>query len=138
MNFLSNYSLSLNINKLDNNVILTNDFILIKGEKTIRHEALGVQCEVSNGSFFQVNNEISEAIYKKVLENIDNNCIALDCYSGAGLLTAIISKRAKKCYGIEIVKSATEEADKLKRENGILNMENINGDCVKVLPKIVG
>lgn len=136
--YFKNYDLNLNINTLDNNVILSDNFINVKGDGLLTHETLGIKCNVSNGSFFQVNKKISEAIYKEVLGLIDNNSIVLDCYSGAGLLTAILSKRAKKCYGIEIVKSATIEADKLKRENNILNMENINGDCVEVLPKLVG
>lgn len=137
-NYFKDYSLNLNINTLDNNVILSDKFMNVYGDEQIKHKALDVVCNISNGSFFQVNQEISEAIYKKVLSVVDNNSVIIDCYSGTGLLTAILSKRAKKCYGIEIVESATNEANKLKIENNILNMENINGDCKVVLPKIVG
>ena len=134
--FFNNYSINININKLDNNVILSDKFINLKGDDSIEHKSLDVVTHVSNGSFFQVNQSVSEEIYKQVLANIDNNSVVIDCYSGAGLMTAILAKRAKKCYGIEIVKSATEDANKLKKENNILNMENINGDCAEVLPKL--
>lgn len=135
-NYFDDYQLNLNINTLGNNVILSDKFVDIKGNGEIEHDALGVRVKVSNGSFFQVNEMVSEEIYRRVLQLIDNNSVVVDCYSGAGLLTAILSKRAKTCYGIEIVKSAIADADKLKAENHIYNMKNINGDCKIELPKL--
>ena len=61
----------------------------------------------------------------------------IDAYSGAGLLSALMAKHAKKVYGIEIVKPATEIADNLKQKNNICNLSNINGDCAEELPKLL-
>ena len=63
--------------------------------------------------------------------------VVVDAYSGAGLLSAIISKNAKYVYGIEIVEKATENANKLASDNQITNMTNINGDCANELPILV-
>ena len=46
----------------------------------------------------------------------------------------MIAKHAKKVFGIEIIKPATESANKLAKENSISNLTNINGDCAVELP----
>ena len=132
-----NFGLNLNINTLHNNVILGDKWIPIIGPQELIANEYGINYPVSNGSFFQVNNKIKKAIYDYVLLNIENNSTVIDCYSGAGLLSGIISKKAKHCYGIEIVKSATKNAEVLKANNNLTNLTNINGDCVEILPNLV-
>lgn len=131
------FGLNLNINKLNNNVILSNNWKKVYGTQELLANEEGIAYPVSNASFFQVNNEIKTLIYKKVLELIDPSSTVIDAYSGAGLLSAIISKKAKKCYGVEIVPEATENANKLKINNNLHNLENINGDCTTIIPKLV-
>ena len=57
----------------------------------------------------------------------------MDAYSGSGLLSAIVARKAKNVTGIEIVKSATKNADVLKKLNNLFNLKNINGDTKKEL-----
>ena len=52
-------------------------------------------------------------------------------------MSGIISTKAKKCYGIEIIKEATQNANELKQNNNLKNLININGDCTTELPKLV-
>lgn len=131
------FSLYQNINPKDTNVILGEKFILLYGEKTLKTVNFGISYEISPHSFMQVNTDIQNKIYQKVLDSVDENSILIDAYSGAGLLTSILSKKAKKVYGIEIVPQATENANKLIKENKIKNVININGDCSVELPKLV-
>lgn len=133
----SRFGLNININKLHNNVILSDTWKHIYGLKELTANEEGITYPVSNASFYQVNNEIKNAIYLNVLSLIDSSSTVIDAYSGAGLLSAIISKKAKKCYGVEIVQEATENANKLKKLNHLTNLENINGDCTKVIPTLV-
>lgn len=132
-----NFSLNININTKPGNVILGDKWIDVYGQSSIESEILGIKYSVSNASFFQVNDEIRDLAYKEILNNIDSEDTVIDAYSGAGLLTALISKKAKNAIGVEIIKEATEDANKLKLLNHLDNMENINGDCAKILPDLI-
>lgn len=131
------FGLNININTLNNNVILSQNWKHIYGIKELTASEYGINYPVSNASFYQVNNDIKTAIYDACLNNISDQDVVVDAYSGAGLLSAIISKKAKKCYGIEIIPQATQNANELKKNNNLQNLENINGDCAKELPKLV-
>jgi len=49
----------------------------------------------------------------------------------------IMAKKAKKVYAIEIVKSASEDGEKTAKENGIKNIEFINGPVEKELVNLI-
>lgn len=131
------FGLNLNLNRLNNNVILAPEWANVYGLKELTATEFGVTYPVSNASFYQVNDEIKKAIYTEVLNNINPSSVVIDAYSGAGLLSGIISKHCKKCYGVEIVPEATENANKLKSFNHLKNLENINGDCAKIIPELI-
>jgi len=133
----SNFGLNININKTNSNIILTNEYKHLFGLKDIEVEEYGVKYSINNASFMQVNDYIKHKIYDEVLSEISANDIVIDAYSGAGLLTAIMSRKCKKAYGIEIIKPAVDVANSLKICNNILNMENVCGDTTKELPKLV-
>lgn len=132
-----NFGLNLNINKLHNNVILSNKWKHLYGLQELIASEYGIEYPVANASFFQVNDKIKSLIYENVLSLIDSNSTVIDAYSGAGLLSAIISKKAKHCYGIEIIPEATDNANRLKTKNNLINLQNINGDCSIELPKLI-
>jgi len=115
--------------------ILSENFEYISGEKDIEISEFGITYRINLSSFMQVNDYIKEKLYLEVLNEIDNE-IVIDAYAGAGLLSAMISKRAKKVYSIEIVKPASEYAKRLQKLNNIDNMEVVNGDCALILPKL--
>ena len=75
-------------------------------------------------------------IYGYVLDNVSSSDIIVDLYSGAGVLTSMLSTKANKVYGIEIVESAVANADKLMKNNGITNVTNICGDANIELKKL--
>lgn len=131
-----NFGLSININKLNNNVILTNDFKNVYGLEYIDITENDINYSINNQSFLQVNDYIKNQIYSQVFNQIKDG-VVVDAYSGAGLLSAMLSKHAKKVYGIEIVKPATKSANQLKQNNKIQNLININGDCAKELPLLL-
>ena len=128
--------LSLNINKLNNNVILTDKFINFYGPDSIETAEFGINYSINNASFLQVNDDIKKKMYQCIFDESANS-VVIDAYSGAGLLSAILAKSAKKVYGIEIVSEATKLADRLKEKNRIENLININGDCAEKLPLLL-
>lgn len=130
-----NFGLNYNINKSKNNVILSEKFRHIYGLKSIKCTEFGVNYEINNASFMQVNDDIKHKIYQAVFDAVSGD-VVVDAYSGAGLLSAMLSKNAKQVYGIEIVPDAVKSADNLCRENKITNLKNICGDTAVELPKL--
>ncbi len=128
--------ISQNINELNSNVIFSNNFKLIYGEPA-KASAFGVNYTLSSASFAQINDQICARIYGDIVDQINTADVVVDAYSGAGLLSSIMAKKARVVYGIEIIKPATEDADKLKKANAITNLFNINGDCAQKLPELV-
>ena len=132
----NNYGIVKNVNNLKNNVIFGNFNEKIYGIAELEKNEFGIKYFVSNTSFLQVNDDVKNLIYKKIIELVEGSKIVIDAYSGAGLLSSIIAKHAQKVYGIEIVESATADAEKLKKLNNLNNLININGDCAECLPKL--
>ena len=63
--------------------------------------------------------------------------MVIDAYSGAGDMTIMFAKKCKRVYGIEIVRSAVDKANAKVGALGINNIQNICGDCAKVIPTLV-
>ncbi len=135
-NFQS-YSLFINVNKIDNGEIFSDNFKLITGEPEIITCEFGIHYFVSPYSFLQINDYIKEKIYSDILNEISKDAVVIDAYSGSGLLSAIMAKKATKVFGIEINKSASLNANKLKEYNNISNLFNINGNCAVELPRLI-
>jgi len=135
--YFDNFGLSICLNALNNNVILTNDIKTIYGNSVLNINEFNINYPVSINSFLQVNDDIKNKIYNYVVENIEQNETVIDAYSGTGLLTSIVSKKAKKVFGIEIIKDAVENANNLLKSNNINSCQNICGDCLIELPKLI-
>lgn len=110
-----------------------NNTIFQMGEKYILKEEFNIKYPFTNNSFYQINDEVKNIIYSDILANISTSDKVLDAYSGSGLLSACMARKAKLVTGVEIVPSATQNANKLKELNGLKNLQNINGDFVKEL-----
>ena len=130
------FGLYKNINTKNNNVILGEKEDHIYGIRALDYNEFGIKYSVTNKSFLQVNDEIKKQLYEYVLNKLSNTEVVVDAYSGAGLLSGILASGGHKVYGVEIVKEATESANKLKEKNDLKNMTNINGDCAEILPKL--
>ena len=134
------FSLFINHNNKKTNVIYGEDFNLIYGDKEYSAEAFGIKYKIGVQSFMQVNLDVCLKLYSSVKEysEVTENTTVIDAYSGAGLMTALLATKAKKAYGIEIVKEAVNSADELAVNNGLSNkMTNILGKCEEILPDII-
>ncbi len=86
----------------------------------------GLGFEFGGDAFRQVNDMVAESLYEEVLEKTEGR-VVLNAYSGAGVLSGLLAKKAKKVYGIELSKSAHYAAESLKALNHLDNLENICG-----------
>lgn len=125
-----------NVNLLQNNVIFGSFDEKIYGIDNLQFCDFDVEYEINNRSFLQVNDDIKNKIYQRVLDSLDEQNNIIDAYSGAGLLSSILAKKYKCVYGVEIESVATQNADNLKNKNNLYNLTNINGDCAKVIPEL--
>lgn len=110
-----------------------NNTIFQTGDNYFLKEEFNIKYPFTNNSFYQINDEVKNIIYSDILANISTSDKVLDAYSGSGLLSACMARKAKLVTGVEIVPSATQNANKLKELNGLKNLQNINGDFVKEL-----
>lgn len=134
---LGEFTLVLNVNTRDTNVIFGDKFTTLYGEGFFDAEENGITFEAGAQTFVQINEGIRGKLYERALNAVaaTGEEVVVDCYSGAGLLTAMVAKRAKRVYGIELEREANLCADRLKEKNGLSNMYNI---CGKVEEKLQG
>ena len=129
------YTLWLNINDLRGNVIFGSGWRVVKGEGYYTDEAEGITFQAGANTFLQVNDDVRSKLYRAVINACaDKDAVAIDLYSGGGLLTAMLSKSCRAAYGVEIVPEAVACADKLKEDNGL--QEKMFNYCGAVEKKI--
>jgi len=129
----------LNFNDSDTNVIFGKEFQLVHGTGVFEAEEQGIRYEAGPVTFLQVNENVRDKLYKDALKTVaeDGDEVVVDAYSGGGLLTAMIAKKVKRVYGIELEEEASKCADSLKEKNGLTNMINICGYVEEKLPEVL-
>ena len=133
------FSLYINFNDADTNVILGKEFQLVHGMGFFEAEEQGIRYEAGPVTFLQVNENVRTKLYKEALKTVceEGDEVVIDAYSGGGLLTAMIAKKCKRVYGIELEPEASKCADSLKAKNGLENMTNICGYVEEKLPQVL-
>ena len=131
------FTLYLNFNDQDTNVILGKEFELVHGTPFFEAEEQGICYEAGPQTFLQVNENVRSKLYAAAIASVikTGGEVVIDAYSGGGLLTAMLARKAKRVYGIELEPEAVRCADSLKEKNGLTNMTNI---CGYVEEKIFG
>ena len=125
-------SVFINENSRVTNAVLGDSFRLIFGQDYLEDELLGVKLRMSPDSFFQVNREGAETVYKTAFSLLEGKRFenVYDLYCGVGsiglsLFSEIKNGRlnvsAEKLFGIEIVEKAAEWARRNAEANGIEN-----------------
>lgn len=134
------YSLYVSCNRKRTNVILGDATHCVHGERQLCQDILGVHCSVSPESFMQINDAVRDAIYRRVQDYVAQfaHCVAIDAYSGTGILSNLIAARASSVVAIEIVPQAVQDAQALADRNGNRDkITNICGDCRTELPAVI-
>ena len=110
---------------------------ILYGVRDLEEKILDLKFKISPYSFFQTNSKTVEKLYQKVLDYLEEinikEAIIFDLFSGTGTIGQIVSKKAKKVYGIELVEEAVEKANENTRNNNITNAEFIAGDVFEKL-----
>ena len=131
-------TITVNINKVKGNAILSDKIDTIYGEGTINDTLCGVDLKISPLSFYQINHGTAENIYKKAAEIADLNPddILLDLYCGTGTIGLSMAGKVSKLIGVEIIPQAIENAKENAKRNNISNAEFICADAGKAAQEL--
>ncbi len=128
-----------NSNMKNTNVILGQENINLYGNGYIKDQLGEYVFKISPLSFYQVNPIQAERLYQLGLEvaEITKQDVVFDLYCGIGTISLLMSKYAKKVYGIEIVKEAVKMAKENAELNQVDNVDFIAGDVEKILDELI-
>lgn len=118
---------------------VTNEgYEVLYGRDYIVENILGLEFKISAFSFFQTNSLGAEKLYSIAQDylGVAQGKVIYDLYCGTGTITQILSKKAKKVYGIELVEEAIEAAKENAKLNKIDNVHFIAGDVGEKLKEI--
>lgn len=123
----------------DINGVFANDRKLA-GEDYIEDTLCGLRFRISPKSFYQVNRKGAEILYNLAVNAATENAKKIvDLYCGTGTIGMCIAKKSQNLIevtGVEIIKSAVEDAEYNAKLNGVENIRFICGDAKEFSGKI--
>lgn len=130
-------SICVNINKEKTNRILGSKTEEVYGKPYIYDYIGNVKYQIGPLSFFQVNPTQTKVLYEKAMEYADlkGEETVWDLYCGIGTISLFLAQKAKKVYGVEIVKEAIDDARLNAKMNGFDNAEFFVGKAEEVTSK---
>ena len=135
----TNFTLLLNVNSGTGNVIFSDKWSVCRGQGFFEGEDLGIKFRAGANTFLQINDGVRTALYSAIVNEVCSpNAVAIDLYSGGGMLTAMLARGCKSAYGIEVVKEAVVCAGELKEMNDLQDkMFNICGTVEDNIDKVL-
>lgn len=125
-------SVNVNINTDNTNVILGKKSYTVYGKEYITDILCDKMFKISPLSFYQVNRDMAQKLYRKVAEYAQpQGKNILDLYCGAGTIGLTMADSAKSIIGVEIVEAAVEDAKQNAKLNNIDNAEFICSDAAE-------
>ncbi|WP_234121360.1 23S rRNA (uracil(1939)-C(5))-methyltransferase RlmD [Clostridium hydrogenum] len=119
-------------------MVRADEIRVLFGQDYIYENILGLKFKISPFSFFQTNSKGAEKLYSTALEFLGDasNKTVFDLYCGTGTIGQLVSSKAKKVIGIELVEEAVAAAKENAGLNGITNCTFIAGDVAKVITEL--
>ena len=123
----------LNHNTIRDNVILGQQDTVLAGPGTLQDVLCGVSVTLSPHSFYQVNHDAAEQLYREAaqLAALQPNETLLDLYCGAGTIGLSMVQPGQKLIGVEVVHSAVENARQNAVRAGVTDAEFLCADAGK-------
>lgn len=121
-----------NINPYETNLVLGDRETVLYGKGYIEDELLGCTFRISAKSFYQINPQQTEKLYKTAIQyaGFTGKEKALDAYCGTGTIGIIAAKNgAESVIGVELEKSAVKDAISNAKANDVKNIYFYNADA---------
>ena len=121
----------LGVNTRPTGAVLGQEYRTLGGADVLTDTLCGLTFRLSVPSFYQVNREMAEVLYRRAVEfaGLTGTETVLDLYCGAGTITQVMARHAGRVIGAEIVPEAIEDARANAQRNGVENVEFFCGDA---------
>lgn len=106
------------------------------GDTFIEETLLGRTFRISPQSFFQINVECAELLFRTVIEQcqLDKDTVLLDLGCGAGVYSIVLADHVKRAIGIDVNPACIADAELNASLNGVTNSKFIRGR-LETIPK---
>ncbi len=120
-----------NINPQKNSMVLGKKETVLYGNGYIMDTLCGNTFRISANSFYQVNSEQTEVLYKTAVElaKITKEDTVIDAYCGIGTISLMAADYAGKVIGVEVNAQAVKDAKENAKRNNCTNVEFICQDA---------
>lgn len=127
-----------NINPRKTSIILGNDERVLYGNGYIEDVLMGYRFRITSKSFFQINPEQTEKLYRKVLAMaaFTGTETVIDAYSGVGTIGIILSTSVAKVISVENNQQAVRAAISNAKLNNITNVRFVCDDATPFLQEM--
>ena len=121
----------LNINARDTSMVLGERNIVLYGPGYIEDVLCGLRFRISPSSFYQVNPEQTEVLYRKALEfaGLTGRERVIDAYCGIGTIGMCAASKAREVIGVELNRDAVRDANSNAKRNGVDNIRFLCADA---------
>ena len=125
----------INVNDRKTSMVLGERNITVYGKGFIEDELCGCTFRISPTSFYQVNPQQTENLYRKAIScaKLTGKETVIDAYCGTGTIGLIASSRAKHVIGVELNRDAIKDAISNAKRNHIHNVTFYNEDAGKFM-----
>lgn len=113
---------TFNVNR-NHKVILGKESTTLFGENIIRERLNGVDMLINDRAFFQINLPVIEKAYQLIKDDLMQDDVVLDAYSGIGSIGYYIYDKAKKVIMVESNKQNINLAHQIRDQFDVKNIE---------------
>lgn len=112
---------------------------VIFGQNFISENICGLEFDIKMESFFQTNPKSAERLYQKAIdylkEGTNDGDFIFDMFCGTGTISQLVAKEmpTSEIVGVDIEKSAIEDAEKSARKNKVSNVRFFAADIGKFI-----
>ncbi len=132
-------SITYSINQKSNPMMFGKTIKLLQKKAFINDEFKQMQIKISPDAFHQLNSKQMIILYDEIEKaaGLTGNEIVIDAYSGIGITTLLLAKKAKKVYGIDYSEASISDASQNATQNKIVNVQFIADHVEGALPKLI-
>lgn len=127
-----------NINPRRSSAVLGPREKVLWGRGYIEDTLCGVRFRLGASSFYQINPEQTEVLYRTALDGVglDGTQTVVDAYCGVGTIGLACAGKAKSVLGVELNRSAVNCAVQNARANGIANARFLCADATSAIQRM--
>lgn len=128
----------LNVNEKRTSMVLGSRNVVLYGKGYIEDVLCGLRFRISPNSFYQINSEQTERLYRKAIEfaGLTGKERVIDAYCGIGTIGASVAGRAAEVLGVELNKDAVKDAVTNAKINQLKNIRFWNEDAGKYMVRM--